>query len=25
MRIKFPHIPYIANKIMLDISHSSFI
>ncbi|EAH9379945.1 DUF507 family protein [Campylobacter upsaliensis] len=25
MRIKFPHIPYIANKIMLDISQSSFI
>ncbi|WP_279042634.1 DUF507 family protein [Campylobacter helveticus] len=25
MRIKFPHIPYIENKIMLDISHSSFI
>lgn len=25
MRIKLPHIPYIANKIMLDIANSSFI
>lgn len=25
MRIKLPHIPYIANKIMLDIVNSSFI
>ena len=25
MRIKLPHIPYITNKIMLDIAHSSFV
>ncbi|EIA5093317.1 DUF507 domain-containing protein, partial [Campylobacter jejuni] len=23
MRIKLPHIPYIANKMMLDIANSS--
>lgn len=25
MRIKLPHIPYIANKMMLDIANSSFV
>lgn len=25
MRIRLPHIPYITNKILLDIAHSSFV